>query len=172
MWINLHWEEYSLTRTWLHWGLGLCSRAERGDGNGDATSRKHGTKRNSWHPICSRDLKLLVREQNWIHISVSPTEYRLDTVRTSERLNLTEHPWRKGQTGPGQWKEDNNSNISAWAVFRSPWQGSWCPHRELEHTRHEPVKWSDWWQPHRHVKSHWISNQQLYSKSSKWYTKG
>ena len=41
------------------------------------------------------------------------TEYRLDTVRTSERLKLTKHPWPKGQTGSGQWKEANNSNISA-----------------------------------------------------------
>ena len=61
-------------------------------------------------------LPLLVREQNGIHISVPPMEYRLDTVRTSERLNLTEHPWSKGQTGPGQWKEANNSNISAWGL--------------------------------------------------------
>lgn len=37
-------------------------------------------------------------------------------IRTSARLNLTKHPLPRGQTGPGQWKEANNSNISAWGL--------------------------------------------------------
>lgn len=99
--------------------LDLCGRAEVGVGMVNAASRKHTTRRNSWPTIRSMELEAAfptIYEGMGPNSSLSK-EHRLDIVRayrTLERLNLTTHPWPKGQTGPGQWNTAENSRMVAW----------------------------------------------------------
>lgn len=84
-------------------------------------------------PFTAQDFKLpfrlFTRERDQIQVCLSK-EYRRDPVRTCrtlERLSLIKYPWPKGQTGPGQWNEvQNSSTFCLRYVSRSTWQTPWC----------------------------------------------
>lgn len=179
------WEVDGQSRIWLHWeGVTLVAglRAEVGGGNRDCGQqethyRQQQLTHHSQHETWSC-LPHYLRGNRTKFKSVLCKEYRLDTVRTYrtlERLNLTKHPWPKGQTEPGQWNEAQNSSIFAWRMsLEAPHKHLGAPHIKTGSgkTQAYNVEWCCWW-PHRDSGPHWKkkATNNDHSRRSTQYTK-